>query len=123
MGVTFQYKPPDANTGDLRTPVTFYEYQPCAGPEPGEQEKQVLHRCFAEVYSPSMKDIAVMELNGTKEAVTIRIRDTAGEFTPTNKHFAEIHDYRYSDKVLNVVDVRYDLKRNGFTTIVLGYTS
>lgn len=120
MGISFQYKPPDANAGDLRTPVVFYACAPHDGPEPGESQKKILHECFAEVYNPSMKDIEVMKATDTKEAVTIRIRDTAGEFTPTNKHYVEIRDYRYSGKVFNAVDVRYDLKRNGFTTILLG---
>lgn len=36
----FKYKPPRVKTGDLRTFITFYEYAPNNGPEPGESEKR-----------------------------------------------------------------------------------
>lgn len=70
-----------------------------------------------------MKDLEVMNSTGTKEGVTIRIRDTKGGFIPNNKHFCVLEDYRYPGKMMNVVDVRHDLKRNGFITILLGYSS
>ncbi|GAA2706396.1 hypothetical protein GCM10009865_22610 [Aeromicrobium ponti] len=38
----FKYKPPRVNSGDLRTPVRFYEFAPNDGPEPGENEKRLL---------------------------------------------------------------------------------
>lgn len=118
-----KYKPKETHAGTLRTPVTFYEYAPAHGPEPGQSEKAILHECYAEIYNPSMKDIQVMGVHGTKEAVTILIRDTKGEYIPTNKHFASIHDYRYTNKILNVLDVRPDLQNNNFITILLGVQS
>ncbi|EFS01048.1 gp8, partial [Listeria seeligeri FSL N1-067] len=45
----FQFKPQKVQSGDLRTPVVFFEYQPVNGPEPGEIEKVILFECFAEV--------------------------------------------------------------------------
>ncbi|EPE8928939.1 phage head-tail adapter protein, partial [Listeria monocytogenes] len=82
----FQFKPQKVQSGDLRTPVVFFEYQPVNGPEPGEIEKVNLFECFAEVYKPSMKDLEILHGTGTKEAVTINIRDTKGEYTVSNKH-------------------------------------
>lgn len=123
MSITFQYKPPGADTGSLRTRIAFYEYAPDDGPEPTESKKAVLHECFAEVYNPSMKDIEIMKATDTKEAVTVRIRDTKGEYTPTNKHYAELFDYRYEGKIFNIIDVRHDLTDNNFTTILLRYSS
>lgn len=120
MSIKFSYKAPETNAGALRTPVTFYENAPSSGHAPGPREKKVLYDCFAEVYNPSMKDIQVMAVSGTKEAVTIRIRDTKGEYTPTNKHFVSVQDYRYIDKVFDVLDVRPDLQNNNFVTILLG---
>ncbi|HAC3651706.1 TPA_asm: phage head-tail adapter protein, partial [Listeria monocytogenes] len=38
----FQFKPQKVQSGDLRTPVAFFEYQPASGPEPGEIEKITL---------------------------------------------------------------------------------
>lgn len=120
MKPTFQYKAPATNTGDLRTPIVFYKYAPVDSPEPGESKKDILHKCYAEAYNPSMKDLEILKTKETKEAVTIRIRDTFGEYIPTNKHFAEIEDYRYKDKVFNVVEVAPDLKDNRFIKIILG---
>jgi len=118
-----RYKPKETNAGTLRTPVSFYEYAPDRGPEPGQSKKSIIHECYAEIYNPSMKDIQIMEVRGTKEAVTIIIRDTKGEYIPTNKHFVSIHDYRYVNKILNVLDVRPDIRNNDFVTILLGVQS
>ena len=115
----YEYRKPETNSGKLRTPVTFYEFQSEDGPEPGKKEKKSLHSCFCEAYNPSMKDLRIMEHLGTKEAVTIRIRDTMGEYLPTNKHFAALDDYRYKEKILSVKDVRPDLTDNRFIIILL----
>lgn len=123
MGITFKYKPPDTDTGSMRTQAVFYEYGPAEGPDPIEVEKEILFKCFAEVYNPSMKDIEIMKTTGTKEAVTIRVRDTKGEYTPTNKHRVKLLDYRYEGKLFNIVDVRYDFTNNNFVTMLLGCTS
>lgn len=122
MKTTFEYRKPDTDAGQLRTPVTFYRYGPNTGPEPGEEEKEVLFACFCEAYNPSMKDLSIMGLTGTKEGMTIKIRDTLGEYIPTNEHFAVLEDYRYKEKVFSVIDVRNDMSDNRFITILLGVT-
>lgn len=119
MSIAFEHRKPDTSSGKLRTPITFYLYKPTSGPEPGEEIKNVLHECLCEIYNPSMKDLTIMETTGTKEAVTVRIRDTKGEYLPTNKHVAEINDYRYEGKVFKAIDVRPDLTDNRFITILL----
>lgn len=123
MSIQFKYKVPETNAGALRTPVTFYEYGPGSGFEPVEVEKAELYDCFAEIYNPSMKDLQVVQTVGTKEAVTIRIRDTKGEYIPTNKHRVKIQDYRYTDKVFKIIEVRPDLQNNNFITLLLGVSS
>lgn len=123
MAVNPDYRKPKTGAGELRTPVTFYLFGPDDGPEPGEARKKVLHECMCEAYSPSIKDLTVMGITGTKEAVTVKIRDTGGEYLPTNKHFAELHDYRFSGKEFSVIDVRPDMKDSRFTVILLGVTS
>lgn len=123
MKSTFKYRSPDTNSGKLRIPITFYRYGLGSGPEPVEEEKETLYECFCEAYNPSMKDLSIMEHKGTREAVTVKIRDTAGEYLPTNKHFAVLDDIRYSGKVLSVIDVRPDLVDNRFTVILLGVIS
>lgn len=107
-------------TGHLRTPVVFYRYESSNSPEPTENEILEAHKCLAEVYSPSMKDIELMKVTDTKNAMTIVIRDTKGEYLPVNNDYVEILDYRYPEKRWNILDVRYDLTDNNFITILLG---
>lgn len=118
--IEFNYKPKKISTGDLRTPVLFFEYKPKDGPDPGEVEKALLHECHAEIYSPSMKDLEILKSKETKQALTINIRDSKGQYVPTNKHFVEINDYRYKGIVWNVVDVVYDMQDNSFIKLILG---
>lgn len=115
-----KYKPPEISTSDLKTPVTFFEYQPVNGPEPNEEEKTILHKCYALVYNPSMKDREILKTNETKQGLTIKIRDTKGEYLANNNHFVEIGDYRYPNKIWNVIDVSYGFEDNRFLKIVLG---
>lgn len=117
------YKKPKTGAGELRTPVFFYILEPDMGPEPGEGKEKILHQCMCEAYNPSIKDLSILDTKGTKEAVTIRIRDPAGEYLPSNKHLAKLDDYRYVGKVFEVIDVRPDLKENRFITLLLGVTS
>ena len=122
MSINYQYKAPQTHAGAMRTPVVFYEYR-STGPDPTQSEGVELYSCFAEVYSPSMKDLEVMKSSGTSEGVTIRVRDTKGQYVPSNKHRVELRDYRYEGKVFDIIDVRHDFDRNDFITIVLRYTS
>lgn len=123
MAINPNYKKKKVTSGDLRTLVTFFEYKASDGPEPGDEEKEILFETMAEVYNPSMKDFEIMNAKGTKEAVTINIRDTRGAYLPSNKHKAVLNDYRYENKVWEIVDVRNDLKENEFIKIILGVSS
>ena len=75
---------------------------------------------MAQIYNPSMKDIEILRIHETKEGLTLKVRDTIGEYKPTNKHFVEIQDYRYGNKIWNILDVAYDFEDNRFNKIVLG---
>jgi hypothetical protein len=63
----------------------------------------------------------------TKNAVTINIRDSFGEYFPVTEHYAELQDDRYSEMIdderkythFNVIDVRPNLTKNDFITILL----
>lgn len=120
MVINSNYKPPMTGAGELRIPVYFYQYAPDKGPEPGQSKKKVLHECMCEAYNPSMKDIAIMDTKGTKQAVTIKIRDTAGDYIPSNKHFAQLDDYYFEGRVFEIIDVRPDLKDRRFVIVLLG---
>ncbi|MFH0070536.1 phage head-tail adapter protein [Peribacillus sp. NPDC056705] len=116
----FKYKPPRVNTGDLRTPITFYEYAPNKGPEPGESEKEILHQAMAKVDHVWLKDMEMAKSNGTLSDITITIRDPQADYIPTNKHVLSIDDARYRDKRYNIKHVQPDLKKKDFIKIVAG---
>lgn len=113
--------------GDLKTPVSFFAYKPNDGPDPGEVEKEKLYFCTALVYNPSMKDMAILDAKGTKNGVTIKIRDPHTSYIPDNQHKVEILDFRYqnADKVYavwEIVDVALDFEDNRFIKLILRMT-
>lgn len=120
MRLLNKYEPPKVQSGSLRTPVVFFTTTPNNGPEQGADVKTIIHECFSEVYNPSMKDMEKLKTVNTKQAMTINIRDSKGEYVPTNKHSVEIQDYRYKDVVWNVIEVRPDFENNAFITLLLG---
>lgn len=123
MPIKMKYERPKIVAGDLRTPVTFFEYQPTSGPDPSEEEKKELYSCTCLAYNPSMKDREILDVTGTKEAITIKIRDPFTDYLANNKHKAVLDDYRYKDKVWDVMDVAPDLESNEFVKIILGVSS
>lgn len=111
------------NAGELNTRVRFFEYASMPGPEPGEREVNVIWECWAEVYEPSTKDFAVLSTTGVEFAVTVRIRDTRGEFRPFNKHYLAVLDDAYTDDEgeyirFNIKKVQPDIKNKKFVKIV-----
>lgn len=123
MPINPNYKKPKIVAGELNTPVSFFEFVPSAGPEPGNEEKKVLYQCTAQLYKPSMKDRDILNGLGTREGVTLKIRDPYLDYLATNKHKATIDDYRYKNKVWEVKDVSYDFEDNNFDKVILGVTS
>lgn len=116
----FKYKPPRVKTGDLRTPITFYEYAPNPGPEPGESEKNILYEAWAKIDSVWLKDMETAKANGTLSDITITIRDPHASFTPDNKHYISVDADGYRDKRYNVKHVQPDLQNKDFITVVAG---
>ncbi|HIX42879.1 MAG TPA: phage head-tail adapter protein [Candidatus Kurthia intestinigallinarum] len=106
-------------SGDLRTPITFFSYEPVPGFNIGEQKKETLHYCFCEIYASSQKDLEILKTVHAKESITINIRDPLMDYIPDHTHFAEIGHYRYIGKVWNIVEVRPDAQSLGFINIVL----
>lgn len=122
--INTKYVQKKTGSGELRTPVSFYAYAPSTGPEPTEEEFEKLFECFCEVYSASSKDLEIITSKSVtaKTAVTIRIRDSFGEFYPSTEGYAELHDYRYNSMRFNIVDVRPDLVEQDFITVLLVVT-
>lgn len=123
-----QYQRPKTTSGDLRIPVSFYRQTENPDGEPGEMPTKIVFECFAQVYGSSNKDNAILDAHGVKRGVTIKIRDTRGEYQPVNNDAVVISDYRYKDVhgdyiIWNIVDVRPDFEDDRFVVIVLGVTA
>ena len=98
-----------SNVADLNTRIQFFEYAPNEGPEPGEVEKGILWECWAEVYEPSLKDIESLSTTNVLYSVTVRFRDTRGEFKPSNDNYLAILDESYKDIDGNYI--RFNIKK------------
>lgn len=117
------YKKPKIDSGDLRTKVEFWR-KTGNGPLPGSSTKEKVYECMAQVYNPSMKDMEILSVKGTKEGLTIKIRDPHEDYIALNTDFVKVDDYRYgTEKEWNIVDVSFDFEDNRFVKIVLGATS
>lgn len=121
--IKFEYKKKRINSGDMRTPVVFYEYAPTKGPEPGEKEKRVLYECFAKVETVWAKDLEQAKATGTVEDLTIFIRDPRSDYRTNNKHYVEIDDIYYRGKRYNIKHVQPDLQNKDFIKIIAGLES
>ncbi|MDO6849198.1 phage head-tail adapter protein [Priestia megaterium] len=110
----FKYKPPRVHNGELRTRVTFYEYEANNGPLPGEKEKKILYEAWAKIDQVWSKDIEIAKANGTLSDLTITIRDPRDEFSLTNRHYIQIHAPEYETLRFNVKQAMPDLQNHGF---------
>lgn len=114
----FKYKSPRVSAGDLRTPVTFYEFEPNEGPLPGEKVKRVLYETWSKIDSVWSKDFEMAKSNGTLSDLTITIRDSQGEYFPTNKHYVQIHTPEYEHLTYNIKHAQPDLQNRDFIKVV-----
>lgn len=113
----FKYSPPRVSNGELRTPITFFEYVPNEGPEPGEKEKQVLYTAWAKIDHVWLKDLEQAKANKTLTDVTVTIRSPLDDYFPTNKHYIQVQARGYETFRYNVEHVQSDPKGQ-FLTIV-----
>jgi Phage head-tail joining protein len=114
----FKYDPPRISSGELRTPVIFYELTPYDGPEPGVKAETVLFTTWAKVDHVWLRDLEQAKANKTLSDVTIAIRHPAGEYFPTNRHHFRIEAPGYADLKYNVEHVQNDFPNTSFMTIV-----
>lgn len=111
------------NTGELRTPVTFYVYRPVPGPMPGEVEAYAIYECFSRIDEVFKRDLESAKANNTLNDVTITIRDPLETFMPENKHYIAINARGYIGKRFNIKKVQPDSKNFGFLTIIASVQS
>lgn len=114
----FEYKPPRVHSGELRTPVIFYEYVASDGPEPGTEKKQVLFKSWAKIDEVWLRDAELAKSNGTLSDITIIIRDPQGDYIPTNKHYVEIDAPEYKDKHYNIKEAQPDMQNKDFINVI-----
>lgn len=113
-----EYRKRKVHSGELRTPVIFYEYQPVEGPYPDQEEKEKVYSCWAKVESVWLRDLEQAKQNGTESDVTLTIRDPLQEFIPTNKHFIRIDTYDYKHLVYNITTSQPDLQHRDFIKVI-----
>lgn len=113
-----EYRKRRTHTGELRTPITFYEYKPVKGPYPDQEEKEKVYSCWGKVNQVWLRDMEQAKQNNTISDVTLTIRDPLQAFVPTNKHFIRINTYDYQHLVYNVTSSQPDLQHREFITIV-----
>lgn len=114
-----KFKNRKVQSGDMRTPVTFYQYVN-EGPYPDDFEEKTLYQCFSHTYAPSMKDQEVLGVYEASLGLTIVIRDPWQDYTPKTNHIVRVEDFRLEQQTFNVYEVRLDAPETGFITIVLG---
>ncbi|WP_394512616.1 phage head completion protein [Priestia aryabhattai] len=114
----FKYKPPRIHTGELRTRVTFYVYAKNDGPLPGGKPKSILYETWAKIDQVWSKDIEMAKANGTLSDLTISIRDPRNAFSPTNKHYVQVHTPEHEKLVFNIKQTIPDIQNRDFIKII-----
>ncbi|EHV5284079.1 hypothetical protein [Staphylococcus pseudintermedius] len=112
------YKRKKLQSGDFRTPATFHTYIN-RGPYPQEVELEQVYQCFVETYSPSIKDMEILDVAGHLTGLTMVMRDPLQSYQPRNEHVVKIEDYRLEVNTFNIKAVRLDTPERGFITLVL----
>ena len=112
------YAPPRISSGDFRTKVEFYEYEPVEGPEVGEEVKKTLFVAFAKIDEVWMRDLELAKYNGTVSDLTISIRDPFKVYVPTNKHLLKIYAAGYETTVYKIKEVQPALQSRDIVKII-----
>lgn len=115
----YRYSMPSATNGDLKTPVVFGALVTQKGLDRRGEGFKELFKTFAQIYSPSFKDIEIGKDSSTKAEITLKIRDPLTTYYPDNRHVVQIEDHRYGDKTWQVVNVRPDFDNRDFLVVVL----
>lgn len=116
--LNFEYKKPKIKSRDLNTPVKFYSFKEVEGPEPGEEEDELLYSCWAKVEKVWLRDLEQAKANGTLEDITIKMRDTMGEFSPSNSDYLVVEGPEYTGKYYDVKSVQPDLQDRRVVVVV-----
>lgn len=121
--IKFEHKPKRVNSGDLRTPVKFYQLEPNDGPEAGENVTVELYTCYAEIVKVFRKDMEQAKANGTLEDVTVKIRNPYDSYIADTKDSLSIDHPHYAGKEYSIKSVQPDPQDYGFIIVIAGLTS
>lgn len=123
-GPSYEFEKKSLRTSDFKTPVTFFVQGSNDSPEPDSSGKIEVFSCFCHAYSPSNKDLTVLDAHGVSRGLTIDIPSTQGQFIVDNSMTAVISDFRYMKDgqyiEWNVIDPRLDIENDFADKIVLG---
>lgn len=117
---SFRYKKPEAQNGDLRTPLTFYTSQVEEGVDGRDVSYKKAFYTMGQVYSPSMKDIEIASGKSMRAKMTLKIRDPLADYQPENQHFVEVGDIRLANKKWQIIDIRPDYDNRDFLIVIIG---
>lgn len=116
----YRYKKPEAQNGDLRTPLTFYTSKVEEGVDGRDVSYKKAFCTMGQVYSPSFKDIEIATGKALKAKMTLKIRDPLDDYQPDNRHFVEVEDLRLKGKKWQIIDVRPDYDNRDFLIVIIG---
>lgn len=117
---SYRYKKPEAQNGDLRTPLTFYTSKVEEGLHGRDVSHEKAFYTMGQVYSPSFKDIEIATGKSMKAKMTLKIRDPLSDYQPKNEHFVKVGDNRLSGEKWQIIDVRPDFDNRDFLIVVIG---
>nr|DAF02790.1 MAG TPA: head closure knob [Caudoviricetes sp.] len=117
---SYRYKKPEAQNGDLRTPLTFYTSKVEEGVDGRDVSYKKAFSTMGQVYSPSFKDIEIATGKAMKAKMTLKIRDPLDDYQPDNRHFVEVEDLRLKGKKWQIIDVRPDYDNRDFLIVIIG---
>ncbi|XHB95899.1 phage head-tail adapter protein [Lactococcus garvieae] len=103
----------------MNTPLVFYDKTVDDTLDGRDTIHKELFSCYGEVYSPSNKDISVMNGNGVKRGLTIRIRDPLSTYHPQNTEAVLVRDSRFNDIVWDIIDIRPDVIDSRYLVVLL----
>ena len=84
------------NNGTMRTKVTFQGVGLDTSFDWRGGDPIVLFKTYADLYSPSNKDLTILGNQNVKNGATIKIRDPLTSYQPKNDDKVIIDDPRYS---------------------------
>lgn len=99
-----KFKRRETTTGDMNTPVTFYE-KTDGGWMPGEGGKSEMYFCMCEMYEASVKDYEIVNTTNAEYVITILMPNPQEDYIPQYSHFFEVDELMYKNVVFNLQSI------------------